>query len=491
MEHPFYGSWGYQTTGYFAPTSRFGTPQDFMFLVDVLHQAGIGVILDWVPSHFPTDEHGLGYFDGTHLYEHADPRKGFHPDWNSLIFNYDRFEVRSFLLSSAHFWLDRYHVDGLRVDAVASMLYLDYSRKAGRVDPQRARRQREPRAPCASSRSSTRPSTPTSPTCRPSPRSRRRGRWCRARPTSAASGFGLKWDMGWMHDTLELLRARPGPPPLPPGRAHLPDGLRLHRELRAAAVATTRSCTARARCWPRCRATAGSSSPTCGRCFGYQYGQPGKKLLFMGAELAAETEWNHDGELPWWLLDRARPRGRAALGATPQPPAPRRAGAARARLRAGRLRVGRRLRRRRQRAVVPAPPRRRAGGTPDRDGAGGVPTSRRCPATDYRVGVPGGGRWVELANSDAEAYGGSGWGNLGGVDAVNRVPMHGRPFHSLWSFRHSPWFSWARRSGAPCVHSTPPTDWRTTGYFSSAGTVQSLDSASWPTRRGVSSGHAT
>ena len=208
MEHPFFGSWGYQTTGYFQPSSRYGTPQDFMYCVDHLHQRGIGVILDWVPSHFPTDAHSLALFDGTHLFEHEDPKEGFHPDWRSYIFNYGRHEVRSFLLSSALFWLDRYHADGLRVDAVASMLYRDYSRKAGEWVPNKyggrenlevidflrqfntAVYQNYPDVQTVAEESTAWPMV--------------------SRPTYVGGlGFGMKWDMGWMHDTLDYMGREP------------------------------------------------------------------------------------------------------------------------------------------------------------------------------------------------------------------------------------------------------------------------------------------
>ena len=428
MEHPFYGSWGYQTTGYFAPTSRFGTPQDLMFLIDALHQAGIGVILDWVPSHFPTDEHGLAFFDGTHLYEHADPRKGHHPDWNSAIFNYDRYEVRSFLLSSAHFWLDRYHADGLRVDAVASMLYLDYSRKEGEWIPNEhggnenlgalrfLKKLNEtvfeafPDVQTIAEESTAWPMV--------------------SRPTDMGGlGFGMKWDMGWMHDTLRYMERES-----------------VHRRYHQGEL-TFRTVYAFTEnfCLPLSHdeVVHGKGSllakmpgdhwqrlANLRALYGYQYGQPGKKLLFMGAELAQETEWDHDGSLPWWLLDRP-----------------------------GHLGVQRWVRHLNQ-LLVDEPALHDRDFTPDgfqwvdaADTGASVFSWLRQPARDergrpvdegarevlvvcnltpvprdgYRIGVPRGGRWAELANSDASDVGGSGVGNAGGVDAEEE-PAHGHPW---------------------------------------------------------------
>jgi 1,4-alpha-glucan branching enzyme len=418
-EHPFYGSWGYQVTGYYAPTSRYGTPDDFAYLVDTLHQAGLGVILDWVPSHFPTDEHGLAYFDGTHLYEHADMRQGFHPDWNSYIFNFGRNEVTAFLLSNALYWLDRFHVDALRVDAVASMLYLDYSRKAGEWIPNQHGGRENLEAIAFLRRFNTEvfaghPDVQTV--------AEESTAWPMvSRPTYIGGlGFGMKWDMGWMHDTLDYFSRDPI------HRKYHHDKLTfrmIYAFSESFVLPLSHDEVVHGK-----RSLAGKMPgpdeqklANLRLLLGYMYAQPAKKLLFMGADIAQWKEWNHDASLDWHLLQDPRHQGvqrwladlnrlyrdEPALHELDCDPA----GFEWIDCQDSENSVVMILRK----AKGPAPPVVAAFNfTP-------------IPRRDYRVGVPGGGFWWEVLNGDAEDYGGSGQGNLGGQEAA-AVPAHGRPY---------------------------------------------------------------
>ncbi len=419
MEHPFYGSWGYQTTGYYAPTSRYGTPQDFMYLIDQLHQAGIGVILDWVPSHFPTDEHGLGYFDGTHLYEHGDPRQGFHPDWKSFIFNYGRNEVRSFLLSNALFWLDRYHIDGLRVDAVASMLYLDYSRREGEWIPNRYGG-RENLEAMSFLRRFNEEAFGTAPGIQTI--AEESTAWPMvSRPVYLGGlGFGFKWDMGWMHDTLAYMSRDPV------HRKHHHNeltfrGLYAYTENFVLPLSHDEVVYGKGSLAGKMPGDDWQKLANLRLLYGYMYLQSGKKLLFMGGELAQWREWNHDTSLDWHLLDEPGHagvqrwlrdlntiyRGERALHELDCDPA-------------GTVWIDCSDEQQSTLSFL-----RRGKTTDDLIVVGCNFTP--IPRHGYRIGVPAGGQWDEVMNSDAPLYGGSGQGNLGGVEA-SPVPWHGHMY---------------------------------------------------------------
>ncbi len=407
MEHPFYGSWGYQATGYFAPTSRYGTPQDFMQLVDALHQAGIGVILDWAPGHFPNDEHGLGYFDGTHLYEHADPRRGIHPEWDSFVFDYERREAQSFLFSSAFFWADKYHIDGFRVDAVTSMLYLNYGRKEGEWLPnkhggfenleavaflRRFNDELAERYPAVRTFAEEATSWPMI-----------------SGPTYLGGlGFDYKWDMGWMNDTLEYFKQDPIYRKFHHNKITF-RAMYAFSENYVLPLSHDEVVHGKASLLGRMPGNEWEKFANLRLLLGNQFTQPGKKMLFMGAEIGQWNEWAHDTQLDWdllqyplhegvrrWVIDLNRAyRAEGGLHARDT----NEAGfewvdcldndnSVISFLRMGRAAEDVLL------VVLNHTPLLRSA---------------------YRIGVPRAGFWKEVLNSDGEWYGGAGAGNLGGV----------------------------------------------------------------------------
>ncbi len=421
MEHPFYGSWGYQTVGYFAPTSRYGSPEELMFLIDCLHRNGIGVILDWVPSHFPADQHSLSFFDGTHLFEHADSRQGFHPEWHSAIFNYGRNEVRSFLISSAMFWLERYHADGLRIDAVASMLYLDYGRKSGEWIPNRyggrenmaaiemiKRLNEAAYSACPDIQTMAEESTAWPMVTRPT--------------YVGGLGFGMKWNMGWMHDTLDYFSRDPV------FRKYHSNQLTFSiwyafSENFLLPFSHDEVVYGKGSMLAKMPGDDWQKFANLRLMYGYMYGHPGKKLLFMGGEFGQWSEWYHERSLDWNLLEFPLHRGVQRW-----------------------MQDLNRLYR-----EEPALYERdfeqegfqwidfrdadssiisfqRKGKDPNRTMVV-VCNLTPIPRYAYRIGVPNAGWWREVLNSNAELYGGTGQGNYGGVE-TERVPFQGHQ-HSL------------------------------------------------------------
>jgi 1,4-alpha-glucan branching enzyme len=421
MEHPFYGSWGYQTGGYYAPTSRYGCPQDFMYLVDQLHRNGIGVIVDWVPSHFPSDEHGLIYFDGTHLFEHQDPRKGFHPDWKSYIFNYGRNEVRNFLISNALFWLDKYHVDGLRVDAVASMLYLDYSRKEGEWIPNEyggrenidaisfikkfneVVYEKHPDAQTIAEESTAWPMV--------------------TKPVYLGGlGFGKKWNMGWMHDILEYFSDNPVFRKYHQNKVTFSLWYAFSENF-ILPLSHDEVVYGKGSLLGKMPGDDWQKFANLRLLFGFMYTHPGKKLLFMGGEFGQRREWVHDESLDWDLLEHQPHQGihkwvkdlnhlyrnQPALHEVDFDPE-------------GFEWIDFQDWEKSVFSFV-----RRGKNSPDTVVV--VCNLTPVPRQNYRIGIPAKGFWKEILNSDAEEYGGSGQGNMGGVEA-SPIPFHGKD-HSV------------------------------------------------------------
>ena len=419
MEHPFDGSWGYQVTGYFAPSSRFGTPQEFMQLVDSLHQAGIGVLIDWVPGHFPTDAHGLGRFDGTHLYEHADRRQGFHPDWQTYIFNYGRNEVANFLISSALFWLDKYHIDGIRVDAVASMLYLDYSREEGDWIPNSfgGRENLEAIAFLKRFNEVIYEQYPDVITVAEESTS-----WPMvSRPTYVGGlGFGYKWNMGWMNDVLSYVSKDPV------HRTYHHTNLTFallyaFHENFVLPLSHDEVVHGKGSLLAKMPGDDWQKFANLRLLYGYMFCHPGKKLLFMGGEFAQWNEWSHSESLDWHLLEHSPHQG-VQRWVSDLNSFYRREGALH---------------------NIDFEP----GGfswVDCNDNSQSVLSFIRfgfdqkqavlvvcnftpVPRDNYQVGVPFDGYWEEELNSDAEIYCGSGKGNLGGV-STDLVASHQHPY---------------------------------------------------------------